>query len=148
MGRESKVSLYQLDLSTHKVTDVAGSEGLWIPLWSHDGKYLWAVTSAESPAPKIYEFATQRWTELGQGALGDVGFYPDGKAMFYSDQAKQEMFRIRLTDHKVEQIADLHSIDQPSTSYWPAWTGVAPDGSPLLMRNWGTKEICALELEK
>ncbi len=148
MIRESKVSLHQLDLSTQKLTDVPGSEGLWVPAWSPDGKYLSAFTGGDPQKLKIYEFATQKWTEVAQGALGDFGFYPDSKAVFYFDQATQKMFRVRLSDQKAEQIADLHSIDQPSISYWPAWTGLAPDGSPLLMRNLGTTEIYALELEK
>jgi eukaryotic-like serine/threonine-protein kinase len=147
-GRESKVSLHQFDLSTQKLADIPGTEGLWMPSWSRDGKFLLAVTSDEAQKMKVYEFATQKWTELATAAFGDVGFYPDSKSVFYFDQATQFMFRIRLSDHKAEQIADFHRTNQPDLPYWTPWSGLAPDGSPLSMRDLGTREIYALELEK
>jgi eukaryotic-like serine/threonine-protein kinase len=148
MGRESKASLHQLDLATHRVTDVPGSEDLWLPAWSRDGKYLLALTTPDEQTLKIYDVAAQKWSELGHSEFGDIGFYPDSKAIFYFDMAKELMFRMRLSDHKVEQIADIRHINQPSLPYWQPWTGMAPDGSPLLMRDLGTTEIYALELEK
>jgi eukaryotic-like serine/threonine-protein kinase len=147
-SREAKISLHQLDLVTHKVTDLPGSDNLWIPSWSRDGKYLLAVTSGEARGLKIYEFATQKWSDLVKGDIADPGFYSDSKGVFYFDQDKEFMFRMRLSDHKVEQLADLRHINQPSLPYWTAWTGTAPDGSPLLMHDLGTQEIYALELEK
>ena len=83
-----------------------------------------------------------------QGSFTDYGFYPDSKSIYYCDPEKEGIFRMRLSDHKVEQIADLRHIDQPTLSYWPSWTGIAPDGSPLLMHDLGINEIYALELEK
>jgi dipeptidyl aminopeptidase/acylaminoacyl peptidase len=147
-SREPKVLLHQLDLSTHRITDVPGSKNVWFPAWSRDGKYLLAVTSDESERLKIYDFETQRWSDLAQGALGDIGFYPDSKSVFYFDQTKQSVFRVRLNDRKTELIADLRLINQPTLPYWSAWAGLAPDGSLLVMRDLGTQEIYALELEK
>ena len=148
VSREPKVSLHELDLDSHKLTDVPGSEGLWEPARSTDGKYLLAKTAAEPYTLKLYDFATKKWIELAQGSITDLGFYPDSKEIFYGDDVKNAMYRMRLSDHKVEQIADLTHIDQPSIPYWPGWTGIAPDGSPLLMHDLGTNEIYALELEK
>ena len=148
LSREAKISLHQLDLMTHKVTDLPGSDNLWIPLWSRDGKYLLAITSGEARGLKIYEFATQKWSDLVKGDIADPGFYSDSKGVFYFDQEKEFMYRTRLSDHKVEQIADLRRINQPTLPYWSAWTGTAPDGSPLVMRDLGTQEIYALELGK
>jgi hypothetical protein len=85
---------------------------------------------------------------LARGGIADPGFYPDSKAVFYFDQEKNCMYRVRLSDHKVDQLADLRHIDQASLPYWTAWTGTAPDGSPLFMHDLGTQEIYALELEK
>jgi len=148
VSREPKVSLHELDLETHKLTDVPGSEGMWEPVRSRDGRYLLAKTSAEPNRLKLYDTATQKWAELDRGSFTDFGFYPDGKMIFYSDDVKNAIFRMRLSDRKVEQIADLRSINQTDIPYWPAWTGIAPDGTPLLMHDLGTREIYALELEK
>lgn len=147
-GREAKMSLHQLDLETHHVTDIPGTDGMYGPNRSRDGRYLLSVEAGATIKLKIFDFSTKKWSELFQGGVADFGFSADDKFIFYTDQDKQAMFRIRLSDHKVDQIADLHSIDQPTLSYWPAWTGLAPDGSPLLMRDLGTREIYALELEQ
>ena len=147
LSRESRMALYHLDLNTHEITEIPGSEGLWVPASSPDGRYLLAESS-DAQVLKIYDFATRKWMDLAKAALGDAGFYPDSKAVFYVDAGNQAAFRIRLGDHKIEQIADLRRINQPTLPYWPAWVGLAPDGSPLMMRDLGTREVYALELEK
>jgi hypothetical protein len=147
LSREPKVSLHELNLETHKLTDVPGSEGMWLPSRSRDGKYLLAITS-DLETLKLYDFAIRKWIEVARGSINDFGFYPDSKAIFYTDGLKSAMFRMRLNDRKVEQIADIRHIDQPAIPYWTPWTGIAPDGSPLLMHDLGTREIYALELEK
>jgi eukaryotic-like serine/threonine-protein kinase len=148
-GREPKLSLHELDLETHKMTEVPGSEEMWVPSRSRDGRYVLAMSVNDNKQRMwMYDVAGKTWTELMQGAFSDFGFYPDGKSIFYADGDKQAMFRMRLRDRKLEKIADLVHIDQPTLPYWPSWTGIAPDGTPLLMHDLGTREIYALELEK
>jgi len=50
--------------------------------------------------------------------------------------------RIRIRDRRLERVADLRNFRQ--TGYWSFWLGMAPDDSPLLLRDIGTKEIYAL----
>ena len=148
LARETKMLLHELNLETHALTDIPGSEGMWLPTRSRDGRYVLAISVDEKVKLRMYDVATKSWTEVRQGLLADFGFYPDGKSIFYSDGEGQAMYRMRLSDRKIERIADVRHIDQPSLPYWPAWTGIAPDGSPLLMHDLGTREIYALELEK
>jgi serine/threonine protein kinase/Tol biopolymer transport system component len=147
-GREAKQSLYQLNLETHQKVEFPDSEGLFGPTRSQDGNYLLALTNSDPEILKLYDFSTQKWSDLAQAPIGDIGFYPDSKAVFYSNQDTQKVFRIRLRDRKVEEITDLHSMHRPTLHYWPPWTGLTPDGSPLFMRNLGSNEIYALEMEK
>ncbi len=147
VARDSSLSLFQLDLDTHKVTDIPGSEDLSDPVGSRDGRYLVATTK-DGATLKAYDFTTRKWTELVRAPLTDYGFFRDDKTVFYMDPVKQGMFRVRISDRKVEQIADISHIDQPTMPYGFRWTGIAPDGSPLLMRDVGIGEIYALELEK
>jgi dipeptidyl aminopeptidase/acylaminoacyl peptidase/predicted Ser/Thr protein kinase len=147
-SREPNLSLHEFNVETKQLTDIPGSEGLWIPSRSRDGKYILAETSGAISTLKLYDVANKKWTELAKGLMADFGFYPSGDAIFYTDDDKEAMFRMRLADHKVEQIADFGHINQPAMPYWSVWTGIAPDGSPLLMHDLGTHEIYALELEK
>jgi serine/threonine protein kinase/Tol biopolymer transport system component len=147
-GREPKQSLYQLNLETHQKVEFPGSQGLFGPARSQDGNYLLALTNSDPEILKLYDFSTQKWSDLAQAPIGDIGFYPDSKSVFYSNQDTQKVFRIRLKDHKVEEVTDLHAMHRPTLRYWPPWTGLTPDGSPLFMRNLGSTEVYALELEK
>jgi hypothetical protein len=45
----------------------------------------------------------------------------------------------------VELVADLK--DLPTTGYWSTSLSVAPDDSPLLLRDLGTQDIYALDFE-
>ena len=51
--------------------------------------------------------------------------------------------RIHISDRKVEQAADLKNI--PITGRLTGWLGLAPDDSPLVMRDTGTQEIYSLD---
>jgi hypothetical protein len=63
---------------------------------------------------------------------------------FDSESADQpSVMRIRIRDRKIERVADLKNFLQ--TGYWGIWLGMAPDDSPLLLRDTGTQEIYALD---
>jgi hypothetical protein len=51
--------------------------------------------------------------------------------------------RIRIRDRKIEEVADLKNFRQ--TGYWSVWLGMAPDDSPLLLRDTGTQDVYALD---
>jgi hypothetical protein len=53
--------------------------------------------------------------------------------------------RIRIRDRKIERVADLKNFRQ--TGFYTVWFGMAPDDSPILLRDTGTQEICALDWE-
>ena len=51
--------------------------------------------------------------------------------------------RVRIRDRKLERVADLKNFRQ--AGFWGVWLGMAPDDSPLLLRDTGTQEIYALD---
>jgi len=55
-------------------------------------------------------------------------------------------FRIRVNDRKLEKLFSLKGIRQTFGSFGP-WSGLAPDDSPLILREIGTQEIYALDIE-
>ena len=58
------------------------------------------------------------------------------------------VFRVRVSDDKLERfrtLAGLRRAESPILT-WP-WMGLAPDGSPLLVRDTGSQEIYALDWE-
>jgi hypothetical protein len=56
------------------------------------------------------------------------------------------VYRVRLAEHKVEQVASLKDFRRVVTP-WSTWFGVTPDGSLPRMRGAGSQEVYALDLE-
>jgi hypothetical protein len=55
-------------------------------------------------------------------------------------------FRVRLPDGQIERVVSLKSVHR-FFPQWGTWSGMAPDGSPLVVRDISTQEIYALEIE-
>ena len=57
-----------LTVGTGEIAPVPGSEKLFSPRWSPDGRYLAAMTS-DSSRLMLFDFQTQKWKEIGNGTL-------------------------------------------------------------------------------
>ena len=56
------------------------------------------------------------------------------------------VIRIRLSDHKTQRVVDLKSL--ATVGYHGPWFGVAPDDSPIMLRNAGTQDVYAPDWEE
>jgi len=54
------------------------------------------------------------------------------------------LLRIRISDHKIEQWASLKDL-RNAPSAFARWMGLAPDDSPMILRDVGAQDIYALE---
>ena len=139
--------IFILDLKTNQVSRVAGSERMFSPHWSPDGRYI-NVQTSDVLKQALFDFKTQRWQELTAGApIGYPNWSRDGKYIYYDagsgDQAG--FYRVRVSDHKVERVAEFKAVRRAGSL--GAWGGLAPDDSPLLLRDTGTQEIYALDVD-
>jgi Tol biopolymer transport system component len=139
--------IFILDLKTNQLSKVAGSERMFAPRWSPDGRYINAQT-CDVLHLTLFDFKTQKWQQLtGELAIGYPNWSRDGKYIYYDagfgDQAG--FYRVRVSDRKVERIADLKDIRR--TGSLDVWAGLAPDDSPLLLRDTSTQEIYALDID-
>jgi len=130
-------------LKTKKVSDVSGSEDLWVPNWSPDGRYLTAV-SRDVKHTKVFDFKSGQWSALIEGLVPTNLFSHDSKFVYYED-TDSGLHRISLVDRKTQLVISLKDLPRPSMPYWSPWLGLAPDDSILAMRNVGTQEIYALD---
>ncbi|MGB7129747.1 MAG: protein kinase, partial [Candidatus Sulfotelmatobacter sp.] len=91
-----------LDLASHKVSTLPGSQGLYSPRWSPDGRYISAF-SADSKVLLLFDFQTQKWTQLASGSLSWLNWSHDGKYVYVLDfQGKDAVVRIRVSDRREE----------------------------------------------
>jgi Tol biopolymer transport system component/predicted Ser/Thr protein kinase len=134
-----------LDLRTHRVSTLPGSQGLFSPRWSPDGRYILAMPLSSSSF-MLFDFQTGKWSELMKGNAAFPNWSRDGRYVYFLRWPKNlAVLRVRISDHHVEPVADLKNV--LITGYYGIWLGLAPDDSPLLLRDAGSQDIYALDWE-
>ena len=143
---DSASSVRVLDLGTHQISTLPGSQGLYSPRWSPDGRYICAF-SADSKRLLLFDVQAEKWIELATGSLGFPNWTNDGQYLqLFEFSGTGAVIKIRLSDRKTERVVDLKNF--ATTGYYRTWLGVTPDDSPLLMRNAGTQDVYALDWEE
>ena len=133
------------DVGTHQVSTLPVSNGLYSPRWSPDGRYIVGMPF-QSRSLMLFDFATQKWEEIAKITCGFPNWSKNGDYVYFLHEEDQpSVMQIRIRDRKVERVADLKNFRQ--TGYYTVWLGMAPDDSPLLLRDTGTQEIYALDWE-
>jgi Tol biopolymer transport system component/tRNA A-37 threonylcarbamoyl transferase component Bud32 len=140
-------TIRSLDLKTMQTTDVPDSGKLIAPLRSPDGRYL-AATTVDGDKLLLFSFANQKWTELARTAIGFFEWSPDSKLVYFDNgySTDQAVYRVRISDHRVEQVASLKDYRRVVTP-WNTWFGLTPQGDPLLMHDVGSQEVYALDFD-
>jgi Tol biopolymer transport system component/predicted Ser/Thr protein kinase len=147
VGNPELAKIMLLDLKTHTLTQVVGSQGICCPRWSSDGRYVTAL-SADNQKLLLLDLSTQKWRQLADkmGTFGYMTWSPDGKYIGFdtSFTADPGFFRVRVTDGQIERVVSLKNIRR-FFPQWGEWSGMTPDGSPLVVRDISTQEIYALD---
>ena len=136
-----------VDLRTHRISTVPGSEGLWSARWSPDGRYILAFPE-KGDRLMLFDFNTQRWTELAKVSVGYPEWSRKSDYIYFlgaGPGGQQGAFRLRVSDRKLEQVVSLKDFAQAPG--WGNWAGLTPDDSILLVRDTGTHDIYALDWE-
>jgi Tol biopolymer transport system component len=150
VGTTPQFSVVQFDLQTKKITTLSGSEGMLGPRWSPDGRYISTFT-ADTRKAMLLELSTGKWSELATGTILQFpNWSPDSKYAYFEDLGADgpEIDRVSVATRKKERLILLKGISRVSMPEANApWNGVAPDGSPLIMRDVGSRELYSLELQ-
>jgi Tol biopolymer transport system component len=135
------------DLKTRQVSTLSGSEGLYSPRWSPDGRYVLAM-SLDSTKLMVFDFSTHKWAELVSSPAAFPNWSHDGSYIYFINPyiAQPAVYRVRISDRKLELVTDL-SRQRLGWSIAGKWTGLAGDDSPLVLRDTGSEEIYALDWE-
>jgi Tol biopolymer transport system component len=136
-----------LDLRTHQVSVLPGSQGLWSPRWSPTGRQI-AAMSNDGNKLFLFDLSTRAWTELVPMSLGYPNWSHSGDSVFFLGHpaGADKVFRVRINGHKLEEVVDLKNF-HPEPTALGYWIGLAQDDSPLLVRDAGTRDFHALSLQ-
>jgi Tol biopolymer transport system component/predicted Ser/Thr protein kinase len=139
-----------VDMKTRQASTIPGSTGLFSPRWSPDGRYLLAISVEGSKKLMLYDFRAQKWSDWLTSA-NNVN-YPhwsaDSRYVYYDDFAtvNSKWRRVKLGDSHAEDLFSLSALRR-YLGIWGSWSGVAPDGSALFVRDVSSQEIYALDVD-
>ena len=135
--------IHILDLSTHTLSELRGSKGMWTARWSPDGSSLAALTIVGQQL-MLYNFKTRKWRPTQAKNVNNPNWSADNRYIYFDTEGADRMLcRVQVADGHVEQLVNLRNYPRLA---W-GWSGVAPDNSPLILRNLGPTEIYSLTLD-
>ena len=133
------------------MSELPDSKNYFSPRWSPTGQYIAAVTK-DSTKIVLFDTKSRTWSDLTQPTMGVIG-YPswshDGQYIYFDTSFNEDpgFFRIRVADRKLEKLCSLKDVRRLSSNFG-SWAGLAPDDSPLLIRDISSQEIYALDWQE
>jgi eukaryotic-like serine/threonine-protein kinase len=142
-----QMGLEQVELKGRKMTDVTGSRGLFAPRWSPDGRYI-AALSVDTSKLMVLDMKTQKAETAFVGGPNYITWSGDSKYIYFDNELPNdaELYRMRMSDHHLDRLGSLNNFHQAWWENGGTWTGLAPDGSPLVDRDLSTNEIYAFDV--
>ena len=139
-----------LDLRTGKRSVVPDSQDLGGGQWVSENVLV--AASLNEAKLEVFDVRTQKWSDLVPGkvpaSVVNWAHSPDYQYVYYTTGGTEpKAMRIRLADHKVENIASLKDLRRALGPDGNTQISVAPDGSAVFTRDVGTQEIYALTLK-
>jgi serine/threonine protein kinase len=140
-------AVYVLDLETRKASKLPESDGLYSPRWSPDGRYVAAIT-LDSLKLMLFDFTTQKWSELAKIFVAYPTWSRDARYLYFDGilDNQESYFRVQVSDRKLERLFSLKGF-QAAGGAFGNWSGLAPNETPLLVRDASIQEIYALDVE-
>ena len=148
-GQGEQLTIDRIDLKTKQLSPLPGSKGCQDSALSPNGRYV-AALADDAKKLVLFDSKSQLWTELAKGAgLFGTAWSADSKYVYSQDvsvNSEQPIFRVRISDRKIERIATSSQILRPDVIRF-SFVGLAPDGSPLVALVHSNSDIYALDVD-
>ncbi len=143
------IDIQLVDMKTRQMSTFPGSTGLFAPRWSPDGRYL-AAQALGSKKLMLYDFQSRTWSEwVNESANVDYPYWSSDSQYIYYDHLLTEnpyCLRVKVGSHSPEKLFSLNGLKRFFWT-WGSWSGPAPDGSRLFVKDVSTQDIYALDVE-
>lgn len=148
MGKEEgERALEVLDLKMGAVTAVPGSEGLFSPRWSPDGRWIAAIT-LDQRRLMLFDTATKTWRTLAETSVADPVWSGDSRALYIHASLKemQPIYRVSIPEGHLDQVASLASFVAGDTADY-FFCGITPDNVPIVRSRTSTGNLYSVDLD-
>jgi serine/threonine protein kinase len=139
-----------IDMKSGKAFTVPGSNGLFSPRWSPDGRYLVALSRDYRKKIALYDLHSKNWTILvsDERGMGFPSWSTDSRYVHYEAGSGDhlEFRRMKLGDSQPETLFTLKDLHVYSGLLGP-WSTTSLDNSVVFTRDTSTQEIYALDVE-
>jgi eukaryotic-like serine/threonine-protein kinase len=144
------VNIQVADVKSHTAWTLPGSDGLFSPRWSPDGRYIAAIGVQGSTKLTLYDFRAKQWSD----------WFTETNNITYSEWSADSQYlswsnfvtthptcrRIKLGEHQAQDLFAIKDLRRYIGIFGP-WSGQAPDGSRMFTRDLSTQDIYALDME-
>ena len=148
MGKENAArTLSVLTLASGAVDQVPGSDGLFSPRWSPDGRYVAALTLDQRQV-RLFTVATRSWTTLAVTSGADPIWSSDSRSLFLhaSLDPSQPIERVSIPDGHVEVIVRLADARENDAVDF-VFGGLTRDNRPMIRSRSFTGNFYSLDLK-
>ncbi len=149
MGKESGPHTIEiLDLRSGRTEVVPGSEGLFSPRWSPDGRWIAALTLNQESL-MLYDLTQRQWKPLAAISGADPVWSADSRAIYMHAfmDSTDPILKVNVPDGTVTTIADLSAFHNRNTvNYF--FGGLTPANQPLVVPQVGTGNLYTLDLKQ
>jgi serine/threonine protein kinase len=146
-GKKIPVFLEKLDVRTHQLSEILGSEDMLAPSISPDGQFLAAVHTVATQMA-IYDFGTAKWSLLDQATGNRPAWARDSSAVYFITRQGQ-LYRYHAAPRRLEFVVTIARFLTFGASgaalNGPGFLTVGPDDSPLLVRDQRSSQLYALK---
>ncbi|MGC9197613.1 MAG: winged helix-turn-helix domain-containing protein [Acidobacteriaceae bacterium] len=147
MGKDNaNRSLHIVNVTSGAMEEIPGSNGLFSPRCSPDGRYI-AALSLDQRRVRLYTVATHTWTTLNVPSGADPIWSPDSRYLFIhaSLDPAQPIDRVSIPDGHIDQVVRLADIrEHDAVDY--VFGGLTLDGRPLIRARVFTGNFYSLDL--
>ena len=151
--KEGKSEIRILDLSTKLSKTISGSQGMFSPRWSPDGRYL-VAESDDGKQLFLFSFEQQHWQQLPvprlaeAAGVGEPHWSHDSRYLYFMLGSGGKLYKLSIPGGQPELIVNTAGTETAYAAMpWNSWFGLTPDDHILMMLDRGVDEIYALDVE-
>jgi dipeptidyl aminopeptidase/acylaminoacyl peptidase len=147
LGKEnSERTLHIVHLKTGQIDQIPGSEGLFSPRWSPDGRYIAALTLDQRQV-RLYDVAAQTWRTLPVDSGADPAWSSDSRYLYIhlSLDPSQPIVRVAIPGGQAQELIKLAgSSEGDAVDY--LFVGLTQDDTPLIRARTSTGNMYTMQL--